>query len=158
MAKVRLNSGVFSDAEIYGKSGQIYGIPELIRKLNQLPAKTGGKILRESVRYAATPIRALAKLKIPKGSEAHRTYKGNLVSPGFAKRSIKMASKIRRDGVIDLVIGVKAEAFYATQFVELGTTKMRAQEWLVPAFEEKQSDFEKRLESKLREKILSAIK
>ena len=101
---------------------------------------------------AATPIVREARLRIPIGDVEHRTYKGNLVAPGFAQRNIRKASKII-DGRAVVSIGVRREAFYATQFVELGTQKMDATPWLVPAFENQRDEVERRLADQLRTKI-----
>ena len=161
MAKIRARSGISNQANASGISGEILGVQELIKQLEKLPAATGGKILRQSLRNAATPIRALAKLNMPEGDVGHYTYKGNFVSPGYAKRSLRLLSKVRRDGVVEVVLGVKAEAFYATQFVELGKNKkhqMTARPWLRPAFEAKQETFENRLEEALRKRILAAVR
>jgi HK97 gp10 family phage protein len=38
------------------------------------------------------------------------------------------------------LLGVDSEAFYAVQFLELGTSKTKAQPWLVPAFESTASE------------------
>ena len=101
---------------------------------------------------AATPVVREARLRIPVGDIEHRTYKGNLVAPGFGQRSIRKSSKII-DVLAVVSICVRREAFYATQFVELGTQKMDATPWLVPAFENQRDEVERRLADQLRTKI-----
>jgi HK97 gp10 family phage protein len=82
--------------------------------------------------------RALAT--IPVGTVPHTTYKGRRVFGGFSKRNLRLLSFIeRRTGNVVAVVGPSREAFYATQFVELGTSKMAARPWLRPAFRASQS-------------------
>lgn len=75
------------------------------------------------------------------------------MAPGFAQRSIRKASKNHRRAERLSASGVRREAFYATQFVELGTQKMDATPWLVPAFENQRDEVERRLADQLRTKI-----
>jgi len=133
----------------------IKGLDELSKKLVALGADLGAKTLRQSTRNAMTIIKREAKLRIPVGDRAHRTYKGRLVPPGFAKASIKAVSRRPRRGSAKarVSLGVKKEAFYATQFVELGTSKMQARPWLVPAMEAKRSAAEQKIASELKRKI-----
>lgn len=138
-------------------TAEVIGVPALIRKLNALDAKTGAKVLRQATMAAAKPVVDEAKIRIPVGDTVHRTYKGNLVGPGFAKRSIKRVSKII-GGTVHVMIGVKREAFYATQFVELGVEHAAAKPWLVPAFENNKDKIEARLIEVLRRKILQVAK
>lgn len=128
------------------------GLKELSLKLNQLGTELAAKTLRQATMNAATPVVREARLRIPVGDIEHRTYKGNLVAPGFGQRSIRKSSKII-DGRAVVSIGVRREAFYATQFVELGTQKMDATPWLVPAFENQRDEVERRLADQLRTKI-----
>ena len=131
---------------------KIEGLRDLSNKLVQLDKKLASKILRQAALNATTPLMREAKARVPRGDVAHRTYKGNLVSPGFASRSIKRASSVR-GGVASVRIGVRREAFYAVQFVELGTDKASAQEWLVPAYESQRTNIEKRFADQMRKKI-----
>lgn len=116
----------------------VLGIKELLRKFDQLKTAGKEKVLRASVRGAANVVAKEAKQRIPVGSIAHRTYRKNLVSPGFARRSIKVQTYVnRRTGAVGAVVGVRAQAFYAVQFVELerGKSKQRGRPWLRPAFD-----------------------
>ena len=130
----------------------VKGLKKLDAKLNQLQAQTAAKALVQSVRLSLTPLVQEARIRIPWSDRAHRTYKGTLVAPGFASRSIKKSAKLV-GGVARGVVGVKREAFYATQFVELGTDKIDAQPWLVPAFKARRVDIEKKFTKDLKRKI-----
>lgn len=113
----------------------VSGFAELTRQLRLLKKNVQGKALRAAARAAITPALERAKQAIPQGVDAHRTYKGRLVQPGFARRSIRAIVVVSRDKQkVEAVLGVKAEAFYAVQFVELGTAKKGARPWLRPAF------------------------
>lgn len=102
----------------------VRGLAELSRKLNSLPAKIAGRVLRQATMNATTPALKEMKRAAPKGKRAHRTYKGNLVAPGFLSRSIKRKSRLK-GGKARVEIGVKKEAFYGVLFVEKGTRAHR---------------------------------
>lgn len=136
------------------KQKSLDGLELLLKRLGALSAQTGGKVLREATNNAATPVVAEAKLRVPVSSDGRvrKSYKGNLITSGFAKRSIKKRSQLI-DGRAVVSIGVKKEAYYATLFVELGTRHQEAQPWLVPALEAQQHNVERRLIEQLRRKI-----
>lgn len=116
----------------------VLGVKELLRKFDQLKVAGKEKALRAAVRGAANVVAKEAKQRIPVGSIAHRTYRKVLVSPGFARRSIKVQTYVnRRTGAVGAMVGVRAQAFYAVQFVELerGKSKQRGKPWLRPAFD-----------------------
>jgi HK97 gp10 family phage protein len=114
----------------------VEGVAELTRQLQALGKLEDGKAIRASVRAAMKPALDRARQLIPKGTDKlHRTYKGRLVAPGFASRSVRMITTVSRDKQqAAAVLGVRREAFYAVQFVELGTSKQPARPWLRPAF------------------------
>lgn len=117
----------------------VEGVPELLRKFDQLAAETRQKALRTPIRRAAKVVADEAAGRIPVGSIAHRTYDGSLVAPGFARRSIKVVTYInRRTGAVGAMVGVASRAYYAVQFVELerGKSTARGRPWLRPAFDE----------------------
>jgi len=97
------------------------GLKELDKKLGELGAKLGGKTLRSASLKATTPTVRKMKIKIPVGDKAHRTYRGRLVAPGFARRSIRRRSRFR-GGKSSVSIGVRKEAFYAVNFLDKGAT------------------------------------
>lgn len=134
---------------------RIEGMRELSAQLATLGGKVGLKALRAATRNAATPIVRAARLRVPVGTRAHRSYKGNLLTPGYARRSIKKTVRRRGRGrtVAIVDVGVRPEAFYAVQFLEVGTAKMAARAWLVPAFEAARDDVEQRLSAQLKRQI-----
>lgn len=111
------------------------GVAALSAQLRELGALEDGKVLRSAARAAIKPALERAKATIPVGSVPHRTYKGRLVAPGFAQRNVRVAVNLTRDKQKAIArLGVDREAFYAVQFLELGTSKMPARPWLRPAF------------------------
>ena len=133
-------------------SESLIGAKELSRKLAELETATAAKALRSAAVLATTPALKEMKASVPVGDVAHRTYKGRLVAPGFLKRSIRRSSFIK-NGVVNVVLGVRAEAFYGVQFVEQGTVKMEAQPWFVKSFTGKREEMERRMVEVLRKKI-----
>lgn len=98
-------------------------------------ARISPAALLKAAAEAAEPIAQRARALIPVGVDAHRTYKGREVQPGFARASIRVKTVLNKDGTAAMaMVGVAPEAFYAVQFVELGTSKMAAQPWLRPAY------------------------
>lgn len=122
---------------------QVDGVKELLRKLDALDGPEMKRALRSSVRGAGRVVAKQAAANIPVGSEPHTTYKGVTVAPGFAKRSIRVVTKFNRQtGRLEAAIGVRAQAYYAVQFVELevGKSSQRGRPWLVPAFEQTENE------------------
>ena len=120
---------------------QLQGFRELSRKLDELSSKERVAALRKGVKAASRPVLDKARASIPKGTRPHYTHKGQRVMPGFASRNLVVRTKSGRGkNRVFAFIGPNAEAYYATQFVELGTSKQPAQPWLVPAFESSQDE------------------
>ncbi len=118
------------------KGSALVGVAELMRKLDELKLLDDGKALRAAGRAAGRVVVERAKALIPKGTDAHRTYRGRLVAPGFASRNIRYVATLSKDKQkVTVLVGVRNEAFYAVQFVEIGTSKMSKQPWLRPAFQ-----------------------
>lgn len=133
---------------------ELDGLKELTKKLNQLETKLAGKTLRSAVVQASLPAFRAIKLAAPVGTGAHRTYKGNLVGPGFLKRSVKRVSKInKRTGTVSVAIGVRAEAFYGIAFLDRGTIRITGRSWFKRNFVDNRSKMERRLVERLRAKI-----
>ena len=108
---------------------------ELMRQLENLANVPPAELLK-AAEEAALPVLQKARELIPVGVDQHRTYKGRTVAPGFAKRSIRVVTRLNKNKTgASASVGVAAEAFYAVQFVELGTAKMPAQPWLRPAYQ-----------------------
>ena len=138
---------------------QIKGLKELNKQLKQLGEAAGTKALRGAVGFALTPVVNLAKQNIPKGTEAHKTYKGRLVAPGFSSRNIFKKTRVdKQTGTVKGSIGAKDEAFYAVNFVEIGTSKMAARPWLRPSFKIKRREMISRFGAKLKKGIEKAVK
>jgi HK97 gp10 family phage protein len=131
------------------------GVAELDRLLALLPQAVQPKVLRKAVRAGIRPAEKRAKATVPVGTVAHRTRKGRLVPPGFAKRSIRVVTKADRTGQkVSAALGVRRDAFYAVQFVERGTSRHPARPWLRRAFDETVEAQQKALADKLRAEIL----
>lgn len=118
----------------------VEGTKELTEKLRELASpKEQAATLRAAVREPMKNVMQQAVANISRFSPGkrplHRTYKGRLVSAGFAMRSVRMIVKLSKDKqMAQSILGVRAEAFYALQFFELGTAKIAKQPWLMPAF------------------------
>lgn len=135
------------------------GVAELTRKLDALGKLEEGKALRAAVRAGIKPATERAKAMAPVGEVAHKTYKGRLVAPGFLRRSIRSVTKLSKDKQkATALLGVRAEAFYGVQFVELGTSRMPASPWLRPAFEATQTEQQKALAASLKKSVEKAAK
>lgn len=116
-------------------SEAVQGMAQLQKQLRDMGRMNNGEALLKAARAAAEPIVAKARELIPVGVDQHKTYKGRLVAPGFAKRSIRISARLNKEKTAAIAsVGVEPEAFYAVQFVELGTSKMPAQPWLQPAY------------------------
>ncbi len=121
-------------------ASRLEGFDSLAAALRELrDPKEVGKTLRKGVRAGMREPLKRARQLIPVGVDAHVVGrwkgKGRVVAPGFAKRSIRVITKVAKGGQMAYaLLGVRAEAYYAVQFVELGTSKMAAQPWLRPAF------------------------
>ena len=113
----------------------IKGAKELDAKLKELKGATESKAVRSALRTAIRAALKAARAQVPKGEGPHKTYKGRIVAPGFASRSLRVAVTKPKGGSIRSLLGVRKEAFYALQFIERGTRYIPARPWLVPAFE-----------------------
>ena len=118
----------------------VEGTRELSEKLRELASpKEQAATLRAAVREPMKDVMRVAQSNIsrisPGKRQIHRTYKGRLVTAGFAARNLRMITRMSRDKqMAQSVLGVRKEAFYALQFFELGTAKIPRQPWLMPAF------------------------
>jgi len=125
----------------------IHGAKDLQRKLDAMgKGKKLSSILRSAVRAGMNPVRASAAAALvtspASGFTYHRTYhghtsyKGNWLLPGFAKRHVKIETFISRDKqAAKAEVGPVKEAYYASQWVELGMQSRGypAHPWLRPA-------------------------
>lgn len=108
----------------------LIGARELERKLSQLGAKLGTKVLRSAMLKTTTPVLRQMRKRAPVGIEAHRTYRKRLVAPGFLKRSLRRKTRVDKSrGAVVLTMGVRSEAFYGILFYDQGpyqVTKRRS--------------------------------
>lgn len=137
-------------------SSYLQGVGELTLKLKKLGGLEDGKIIAKVVRRAIRPAEARARALIPVGKVSHRTYKGKMVQPGFAKKSVRSIVFLSKDKkTASAILGVRKEAFYAVNFVEIGTAKMAAQPWLRPAFRQTRAQQEAELRAGLKQFVES---
>ena len=140
-------------------ASEIRGFRELNRKLNRMAEAPRGKLLRRAVMQGTLPALRAAQSAAPVGTPPYesgdpypvRTYKGNLRAPGFLKRNIARKSVLSSDKrAVRVMIGPRPEAFYGTQFIELGTTRSAKQPWLEPAFRSSLPAVNARLKARLK--------
>jgi HK97 gp10 family phage protein len=135
-------------------ASELLGVSELIGKLNEFGAATAGKELRAIARTAMKVVHDKAQAAIPVGTVPHKTYKGRRVFGGFAKRTLRLLAYInKRTGSAEALVGPSREAYYASLFVELGTSKMAARPWLRPALRSSESDVLKVIAEQLRIRV-----
>lgn len=119
---------------------EIQGTKELSAKLKELASpKEQRATLRAAVREPMLDVERKAKVNLTKISPGqtplHKTYRGRIVSAGFAQRSVRVVVSITKDlTAATAILGVRKEAFYVLQFWELGTAFIQAVPWLQPAF------------------------
>lgn len=88
-----------------------------------------------------------------------KTYKGRLRTPGFAKRNVARKAKLSKDRrTVTVMLGVRPEAFYAVQFIELGTSKIPKRPWLEPAFRRSIPELDSRFQERLKALIDKAAR
>lgn len=140
-------------------SGGLFGAKELSAQLSELKDGLDVKVMRAAVRAGIQPAFEKAQRDIPIGLDAHRTFDGRLVAPGFSQRSLRVVTRVSPDRkTVSAALGVRREAFYAVLFTELGTSKMRARPWLRPALRETQDQQQAALAAKLKQKIEAVAK
>jgi HK97 gp10 family phage protein len=139
--------------------GALAGSADLIKKLQALGALDNGNIMLGALRAGMKEALKLAQNKIPVGTRMHRTYQGRLVAPGFGKRNLRIVTTRKTDsGLPAALLGVRKEAYYETQFLELGTSKMRAQPWLRSAFYNSQDAQKRAIVAYLQKRLEKLIK
>lgn len=137
---------------------KVLGLRDLDAQLADLDRVASASVLRQSVRAALQPALKEAKRTLKPGKGPHKTYRGNLVQPGFAKKSIRIKVVVsRKTGLATGILGVRKEAFYATQFIELGTSRQGKQPWLRPAFSNNKERAVEIFRDKFRASIVKAI-
>lgn len=102
--------------------------------------KQTGPVLKKAVRAGMEEPFKRAKELIPVGTESHfvgawKGPPGTWAPPGYARASIRVIARADSNGQrAYALLGVRTLAYYAVQFVEIGTVKMAAHPWLRPAF------------------------
>ena len=130
------------------------GFQALARRFRKLEIKTQGKMLGQVANYAMTPVVKAAKRNAPVGKVAHKTHKGKLVAPGYGKRTIKKRMIKWKDGNgVNIIVGPAKDAYYLTQFVEIGTFKQPRQDWLLKSYRQTKNIVEQRFSDRLGKKI-----
>jgi HK97 gp10 family phage protein len=150
---------------------QISGHRELFQKLNLMARAPAGAALRKAAMAAMLPAQKAAQAAAPVGAPPYdyggrkvdpypkRTYKGRLTVPGYARRNVIRRAFLGKDkDYVKVSLGVRKEAFYAVQFIELGTSRIPKRPWLEPAFRSMIPAVDKVLQDRLRELIDQAAK
>jgi hypothetical protein len=121
----------------------IEGLALLTKQLNALASLEEGQALKRAVKAGIKQALLRAQQIVPVGTRPHRTYKGLLVAPGFARDSLRTISTINPEkNIASGILGVRKEAFYILQFIELGTRFYPGEPWIRRALEEARSDCE----------------
>lgn len=135
-------------------ASQLDGVAALTAQLNELGVKVAARQMKGAVGAAMEIAEHKARAFMPTGIDPHKTYRGRLVSPGYALSTLHVEVKLnKKTGAAVASLGVGREAFYAVQFVELGTAHTPAQPWLRPAFEGSEAQMLEEISSELRERI-----
>jgi HK97 gp10 family phage protein len=139
----------------------IQGFEELQANLLRLKEGVAKNAMRHATRKAAEIVRQEAESRAPVGTVGHKTYLGRSVAPGFLSRNVqKIVYVDRRRGVVRAEIGPTAEAFYGSQFVELGVPSrgIAARPWLGLSLAANIGNAEQEFTFELRKAIRRAIK
>lgn len=142
-------------------ASELIGTNVLARKLAALKAAPRGRALRSIVRAGIKPAEQAWQSRIPVGKVPHKTYKGRLVAPGFAKRNIRVTTYVgATKQSAGAKLGVRKEAFYILQFVERqkGRGKGRNPPTLEPSFESSQSAMLRAVAEKMKKIIQDAAR
>lgn len=141
---------------------ELKGAAELHKKLELLSDIAAAKIVRSTLRSAMLPAKKKAQAAaatLSQRGKPHRTFKGRLVAPGFASRNLRIIVTRGKGGENPrALLGVRAEAYYAVAFLELGTSTISKTPWLVPSFEAAQPEIMEKMISDLKRKIERASK
>jgi HK97 gp10 family phage protein len=133
---------------------KLEGVADLTAKLNELGAKVAARELKGTAKEALQIAEHKARATMPQGVEPHKTYRGRLVSGGYALSTLHIETKLdKRQGSAIATLGVGREAFYVVQFVELGTARMAARPWLRPALEDSEDAMLSQLSVSLKKRV-----
>lgn len=141
-------------------ANELLGVRELTRKLQRMASpKENAQALKASVAKPAQRTARVARANIGKISPGrtpfHRTYKGRIVSRGFAARNVVVRTSLNRAKTAAFAkIGVRREAFYAVNFWEVGSANTPETRWLRPAFDSQRSAMLAGVAESLRQSVL----
>ena len=143
-------------------------------QLQAMGAAVGGQALKSGAFAAMKPALQAAQAAAPEANPPYgpyatrstpldpypkKTYKGRRVAPGFTRRSVAIRAFLARTrDFVKVSLGVRREAFYAVQFLELGTSKIPKRPWLEPAFRGAVAAVDAALQSRLKALIDRAAK
>ncbi len=130
----------------------LIGLGALISKFEDLGYMEDGKILRSATRAAMVPVRKAAADKLVEADRPYwLKYIHGYIEPGYAKKHVREISFISQDKqVATAMVGTNKTAYYALFFVELGTSKKPARQWLRPAFYQNQNLIKETLADKFK--------
>ena len=137
---------------------KVFGFEDVSDQISKLGKTLGGRVLRRAAMQGTLPALRAAQAAAPVGDPPYegkdpypvRAYTGRLRTPGFLKRNIGRKSFVSFDKrTVTVLIGPKAEAFYGTQFIELGTSKIPRRPWLEPSFRRSIPKINKRFAERL---------
>jgi HK97 gp10 family phage protein len=126
------------------------GVASLVAQLQDIGTLDTGKALRAGVRAGMRPALLAARVKIPVSKKQHKVYTGETVQPGYARDSLRIITTVSTDKQqARALMGPRKKAFYATSFVEIGTSRAPAHAWIRPAFYSTQGQQKQALADKL---------
>lgn len=135
----------------------ITGLSDLEKALEAFPDKIARNILGGAIRAGAVVIQNEARQKAPQSAGPHkvgRKIKGVIVQPGHLRKNIKvrMAPRKSRTSPIEYWVYVSKRAWY-WKFVEFGTKKMSAKQFMRPAFDSRKQEALERIKEYLAARI-----
>lgn len=94
----------------------VKGIKNIKDSFGRLEKAGQIRVLRNGANAALNPPLKALRAAAPKGSEAHKTHKGNIVAPGFlSRKGIKKSVKVSRDKRrVFATIRLLPEAYYGS--------------------------------------------
>ncbi len=114
-------------------ANRIEGLPELLRKFDNISAVTKANVLRDAGKFAMKPTLRILKSKAPVGdypggTKIKRTVKGGSRSihrAGTYKKNVRMRTRLSKKGqrgeeVVRIKVGVFGEAVHYAYWYEFG--------------------------------------
>ena len=136
---------------------KIEGLEEVSKQLEKLGNATSGRVVRQAVGFAVTPVVKEARRRAPVGDRIRKNYKGRLLVPGNLSRSIRKGTFKSKSGLYARAsVGAQHHAFYGPAFVEKGVrgkARVEPNKFLSDSFAAKHEEMKRRFASKLRKAI-----